>query len=517
MEKEKNKLISGALILTVSGIIVKFLGFIYKIPLSYILSDEGMGYFNSAYTVYTFFYIVCTAGVPKAISILVAEAESEGKGFESRKIYTTAFNFFIIFGFLLTVLFFISTPYLSKFIGNEKTLPTMLSVAPSIMFVCASGIIRGYYNGILNLMPIAVSEVVAGISKLAIGLIFAIIASTLNLDLYYISALTMLGTTFGSFFSFLYLFLTKKIETSKHKTKQKVNIISLTVLKRIIKIAFPLTLASAIASVSGLIDLTIIMRGLLSSNLSELQAGILYGNYTTLVIPLFNLIATVIAPVCTVFLPIVSKFKKDPLLLSKNLSDAFKIIFFISVPVSVLFFSNPYRILALLFEDSSANMAAPLLFILAPSVFFMCILTLINTVLEGLGNTKIPLISLIIGAIIKFTVSFILIKNINFGILGAPIGTTISYIISFFISASCLGRYMKIKINFWVPFISVLFSSTISTIISEFFISIFIISDIIKTVLYFIVWLFIYLTLLILVKFIDFKNILNLAKYTKTK
>ena len=88
MEKEKNKLISGALILTVSGIIVKFLGFIYKIPLSYILSDEGMGYFNSAYTVYTFFYIVCTAGVPKAISILVAEAESEGKGFESRKAIT---------------------------------------------------------------------------------------------------------------------------------------------------------------------------------------------------------------------------------------------------------------------------------------------------------------------------------------------------------------------------------------------------------------------------------------------
>ena len=82
MDKERNygnNVIKGALSLTISTLIVKFLGLIYKVPLSYILSDEGMGYFNSAYTVYTFFYIICTAGVPKAISILTAKAEEDGK------------------------------------------------------------------------------------------------------------------------------------------------------------------------------------------------------------------------------------------------------------------------------------------------------------------------------------------------------------------------------------------------------------------------------------------------------
>lgn len=517
MEKEKNKLISGALILTISGLIVKILGFIYKIPLSYILSDEGMSYFNSAYTVYTFFYIVCTAGVPKAISILIAESEGEGKGEEVKKIYSTSFCFFMIFGILLTVLFIIFTPYFSKFIGNKKTLLTMLSIAPSIMFVCASGVIRGYYNGVLNLMPVAVSEVIGGFSKLALGLIFAITALYLNFDLYVISALTMLGTTLGSFFSFLYLMLTKKWEISKHKIKQKTKFVSLSVLNKIMKIAFPLTLASAIASISGLMDLTIIMRGLLISNLSELQAGILYGNYTTLVLPLFNLIATVIAPVCTVFLPIVSKLKKDNKILLDKLSEAFKIIIFISVPVSVLFLSNPYRILAFLFEDSSAAVAAPLLFVLAPGVIFMCILTLINTVLEGLGNTKIPLISLIIGAIVKFIVSFMLIKNINFGILGAPIGTTISYIISFIISSLYLCAYVRVKINFFVPFLSVLISSVISTIISEIVISLFVASDMIETLLYFIIWFLVYLFLLFVFKFFKLKHILILAKCTKNK
>ena len=67
--KYKGGMIRGAIWLTISGLVVKFLGLIYKIPLSYILSDEGMGYFNSAYTVYTFFYLICSAGIPKAISI----------------------------------------------------------------------------------------------------------------------------------------------------------------------------------------------------------------------------------------------------------------------------------------------------------------------------------------------------------------------------------------------------------------------------------------------------------------
>ena len=55
-------MIGGALSLTVSAVVVKIIGLIYKIPISSILGDEGMGYFNSAYTVYAFFYLLCTAG-----------------------------------------------------------------------------------------------------------------------------------------------------------------------------------------------------------------------------------------------------------------------------------------------------------------------------------------------------------------------------------------------------------------------------------------------------------------------
>lgn len=515
MEKNKNKMLSGALILTFSGLIVKMLGFIYKIPLSYLLSDEGMSYFNSAYTVYTFFYIVCTAGVPKAISILISEADGEGKREDVKKIYSTAFIFFLFFGALLSIIFIFSAPILTRLIGNKKTLLTMLSIAPSIMFVCASGVVRGYYNGILNLMPIAVSEFLSGITRLLLGILFAIIGCKLNFDLYVISAMTMLGTTLGSFFSFLYLALCKKTRLPYNKSGQRTNFISLDILKRIIKIAFPLTLASVVACIGGLIDLTVIIRGLLKSGLSELQAGILYGNYTTLAVPLLNLTATVIAPICTVFLPIVSKSKRDPQLISKNLSDVFKAVSFIAIPVSVLFFLSPYRILSLLFEDSGAALATPMLFLLAPGTLFMCYLTLINTVLEGLGKTKIPLFSLLVGMIIKLIVNFLLIKDINFGIIGAPIGTTVSYVISFMISFVYLSCTMKIKVKILIPFMSVLFSSIAATALSQVIVSIFKTPEFINTVLFFAIWVVLYFLLLIIVKFFKFKDIIFWLKYTK--
>ena len=72
-------LIGGTLSLTASAVIVKLIGLFYKIPIASFLGDEGMGYFNSAYTVYAFFYLLCTAGVPKAVMILISEAKARGR------------------------------------------------------------------------------------------------------------------------------------------------------------------------------------------------------------------------------------------------------------------------------------------------------------------------------------------------------------------------------------------------------------------------------------------------------
>ena len=129
MEKEsktgEKEIIKGALLLTVSMLIVKLFGLIYKIPLSYILSDEGMGYFNTAYSVYTFFYVISTSGVPKAIAILTAATDDSA----ADEISITSFKVFFFIGALLCVVFI----SLSSFISS---LSIFLKFSSSVIVCC---------------------------------------------------------------------------------------------------------------------------------------------------------------------------------------------------------------------------------------------------------------------------------------------------------------------------------------------------------------------------------------------
>jgi len=465
--KNEKGMINGALTLTVSVITVKLLGLLYKIPLSYILTDEGMGYFNTAYTVFSLFYIICTTGIPKAISILVSEAEGKGDTQKATEIYTTAFKMFFFFGLLISVIFLILAAPISIFIGNRGSYYSMAIIAPSILFVCASGIIRGYFNGQLKFLPIAVSEIISGATKLILGLALAYLAKWLGYDFELISAFTILGTTLGSFLGFIYLYF-KKRSFSDVNIKQKYAF-SPKLARKIFRIAIPLTATAAIGSVSNIIDLTIIMNRLRASGHTELQSAILYGNYTTLAIPMLNLIATLIGPLSAVLLPIVSKKKLLPEAKAAGgeISLAFKLTLFICMPISILFTFKSCEILSLLFENTSAVLAAPFLSLIAPGIVFMALLTISNSVLEGMGNTKAPMMSLVFASLVKIIVSYILIGRSEFGLLGASLGTTLSYFVGMCISLYSLTVSHKIRPKMLKDLLIFLFSSILAYIISD--------------------------------------------------
>ena len=186
--KLPSNILGGTFSLTLSTIIVKLLGLIYKIPLSSILGDEGMGYFNSAYTVYAFFYLLCTAGVPKAVMIMVSEAKARGKECDEERVVKIAFAMFLLLGIFVTILFICFSDYLSSLIGNSKSAATMIAIAPSIIFISLSGVIRGYLSAHTRLLDVAVSQIIEGVGKLIFGLAFADLGRRLLLPLEIISA-----------------------------------------------------------------------------------------------------------------------------------------------------------------------------------------------------------------------------------------------------------------------------------------------------------------------------------------
>ena len=262
---------SGVLILTVSTVIVKIIGLAYKIPLLSILGAEGMGYFNSAYTVYAFFYLLCTAGVPKAVMILVSEAKAAGRADIERKIVRIASILFLSLGAILTAVFIIFSAPLAVVIGNSRSAYTMLAIAPSIIFISLAGVIRGYLSANMLLLDVAVSQVIEGAGKLAIGLLFAMVGKGMNMPLEIISAMTILGVTLGAGLGLLYLFICSKIKIKNEKTGQKESKqANREIIKRILFISVPITVSAAIMSMTNIIDLGLIMRSLTEVGYAEL-------------------------------------------------------------------------------------------------------------------------------------------------------------------------------------------------------------------------------------------------------
>lgn len=439
-------LVSGAFSLTLSTIIVKILGLIYKIPLSSILGDEGMGCFNSAYTVYAFFYLLCTAGVPKAVMIMVSEAKAKGRAIEERRIVNVASIMFFTLGIVVTSLFVLFSAKLAALIGNSRSAATMIAIAPSIIFISLSGVIRGYLSANMRLIDIAVSQIVEGVGKLALGLIFASFGRRLSLPLEIISALTILGVTFGAMFGLVYLLICSKIKISKEKEGQNEHSASKRhIARRILSISIPITVSAAVMSITNIIDLGLIMRSLVHIGYSESQASALYGNYTTLAVPMLNLAVSIITPISVAFLPTftesIVRFDDEGLLNTEK--SAFEITAFLSAPMTVGLMLFAREILDLLFKNSSTDIGAALLCSLAPSILFSSTLINVNTLLEAKGMVKAPLVSMLFGSIGKVFVSYFVITRTDLGIFGAPIGTVVSYGIALAVSLIIYGSAFK--------------------------------------------------------------------------
>ena len=436
MKIERDGLVSGAAMLTFSALLVKVLGVVYKIPLSYILGDEGMGYFNSAYSVYGFFYIIASTGIPKALTMLVTEARQESGDAQARRLYLKSLKIFAVFAVAITSCFLLLSKPMSELIGNSKSFATMLTIAPSILFITLSGISRGYLNGKEKLLPIAISQLIEAISKLVLGVLFAYLGMRLSLSLPMISAFTVLGITIGSFFSSAYLYIASFSDKTDEKTKQNVYINTKMFVKKVIKIALPITLSSSVVSVSNIIDLGITMRSLEFLGYTEAECSAQFGNYTTLAVPMLNMVVSILTPISVAILPrmLSAHLKRESGEFNRVLLLSISICASISAPAMIVFGLYSFEILDILFSSQASLFGAELLSILSPAVFIVPILTIINTALEAAGKIKLSVCSLLFGAFTKITFSMLLIRIPTIGILGAPIGTVASYTVSLVLS-----------------------------------------------------------------------------------
>ncbi len=431
-ENKGKGFISGVLVLSLSTFIVKIIGLAYKIPMISLLGAEGMGYFNSAYEIYALLCVISTAGLPVALSILISADAESGRVRRIGRIYRTAMTVFAAIGGVGSLFMMLFARRLSELIENPDALGCIFAIAPALLFVCIASAVRGYFQGLCRMTPTAVSQLIEALGKLILGVSFADIAIDRGYGIPAASAFAVAGLSIGTLLSAVYLLILKAVDCGRSSAlilkdydeseNKKGGIVG-----TLFKIAVPITLSSAVLGVTRVIDMALIMRRLQDIGYTSVGANSIYGSYTTLAVPVFGLIPSLITPISLALVPRLSSAieRGSAEAQSEVAGSSMRITVLFAMPASMGIAVYAKRILELLFskQTEAIETAAPLLSLLGISILFSCLITTSNAILQSYRQTSKPIISMAFGALVKVVSAYILIGIPSVGVYGAPIST----------------------------------------------------------------------------------------------
>ncbi len=457
-QKANNTFFKGAVILAVSNILIKVIGAVFKIPLTRIVGDYAMGLYNTAYTYYTILLTIATAGLPIAISKMISESRALGKYSRAKRIFKMAVLTCACLGAFGTLVMLISPGLLkgvapsvyALLFNNPDTIPSFWTLAPAVLFISVTAAFRGYFQGHGDMLPTALSQLTEALCRLFVGLALAWGFIKIGLEQKFIAAGAIFGITVGTLLAgillfAIYLHRKKNAELSDSPCNDSKK----SIFKSLMSIAIPVTIGALVINLTNFIDTIMIPSRLSSLGVySQTRVTELFGIYSSYAVSMFNLVPNVLISINASITPVVAAAyaRRDTEELHKTLTSALRLVIIISAPaaIGISVLSNP--ILSLLFgAGESADIAANVLSILSIGSLFLCISSLISTVLQSLGKANIPVYNMLIGAGVKLIANFVLIAIPGIELKGAAIGTVLCYAIISILNLIYLARFIGFK------------------------------------------------------------------------
>lgn len=431
MRKEQN-VFTGAAILAGAGMIVKVIGACFKIPLGALLRPEGIAIFSVAYNLYALLFSFATAGVPIAVSKQVAEALADGRRTDAIRIGKAALFCFSFVGLIGAAVLFLFAEPLAQSMGIAAASRAIRTVAPAVFFVSIVSVFRGYYQGHRDMIPTASSEVIEATTKLVLGLFCAWWLGQHGASVSVQAAGAIGGVTVGTVVSCLYFCLSRRVTVFRflpvreHKTSYRV------LMRDILLQTIPITLGTAVMGLTNVIDSALIIKLLQRTGYAVEQSMWLYGTYTYAA-NLFNLPSVLINTLAVSLIPTVAGAAANQQ--SESLKETTEQVLSVSAllalcaafglaalatPVMDLLYGNGV-------EPAAVGQAGDLLAVLCVGIPPLAITTITNALHQAQGRMKLPVISMLIGAMVKVIANACLIQNPKIHILGAAISTVMCY------------------------------------------------------------------------------------------
>ncbi len=489
--KRRQSFLRGALVLTGGMAVVKVMGALFKVPLTYAIGEYGMGLFNVAYHFFAPVFSLATAGFPIAVSRLVSESSSRGRWNDARQVKRVAMPLFLAIGAGGMVLMLLLAPLYCRWVsGAAYALAPMLALAPAVPLACLTSVYRGYYEGLGNMVPTAFSQVLEAAIKLGLGLAAAGAVTTLCqreyasqgtvlgltpsgedqalfLSLSMGAAAAVLGVTAGSLVSLAYLALrfrfhgdgtVPRLYRNSPPPRERRE-----TRRRLWAVTLPIALGSLTASAAGLIDATFLQsrlgdvlrnapQRLLAVYEGQLPEAYrsnpqaiptyLYGCYT-LAVTVYLLVPGITQAFGTSALPNVTAAwargsRKE---LRSRMETVVRVTSLFCFPAGVGMAALAQPIAALLYgEGESTPIVARTLVLLGAASLAAAMSGPLSSMLQAVGRADLPVKLLAAAMAMKLGTNWLLCGVPEINVQGAAMGTLLCYLFLAISQLACLRR-----------------------------------------------------------------------------
>ncbi|MCR5705111.1 MAG: polysaccharide biosynthesis protein [Eubacterium sp.] len=487
MKSNKNKnhsfIVQGS-ILAIAGILVRVIGLIYRMPLTRILGDDGNNYYGTAYDIYNILLLLSSQSMPLAVSKIVSEKMGKQEYVNVKRVFRGALIYALILGSIFGGLTFVGADWIATVLYKTPPAGRALKVlAPTITIVCVLGVFRGYFQGMGDMIPTAVSQifeqivnavvsVVAAYELGVYGLSVAKMTKGMNpqsaetLKLSWSAAGGTLGTCLGAATALIVvivIFMKSRNQMEErvmkdvsgkcdsYKSINKVIIFTIT----------PVLISTTIYNISNQFD-NPLYKNICAKITHVADYGALWGMYSQKYRVLTTMPIAIAAALSTAIVPslVRSYVAGEKEQVTEKISLALKFAMIIAFPCGVGLSVIGGPINGLLFGDYSKRISMMMLFSVFTVVAFS-LSTISNAILQGIDKLNVPIKNSAISLVVHVILLPILMIVFKLGIMAVVIGDFLFGFTVCVLNAYSIRKYLGYRQNLTETFLKPLFSSTV--------------------------------------------------------
>lgn len=407
MRNQRQSYLKGAVIISLGGFISKILGAVYRIPLTNILGGGGMGIYQMVYPLYCILLTVSASGIPTGIARLV----SSGKGYGVEKRAFVLYGGIGVAGSFL--MYFLSAP-LAALQGEPAVALCCKMLSPAVFFVSALSVVRGYFQGLGNMYPTAVTEVCEQLIKVGFGVAFSY---TFRQNLEKAVASTLFAVTLSEALStagalFYYL---------KNRPVQPLYKVPYASAASVFRYTVPLTLTAIAMPLSQLAESVVAVR-LLRAFTPDATA--LYGIFSGCAVTIINLPVSVTYGLAASSVPQISPLAESGKI-SAAKSKAYKallITFLVSLPAAIALYAFAPLAARLIFgslSEGEREILVKLVRIMSVNSVTESLVQTSSACITSLGKPALSTLTQWVTSVLRVGILAVLIKFCGFGIESA--------------------------------------------------------------------------------------------------